>query len=116
MCCLRRETHHGTSAGVRREGHMVAHVAFDTLHSVDAASRNRLAARHDEHRGFAVFLRDVFVVWLVEGRGHLLRRLGDSPLGLPAIPFRKDLGMASIVFVIDNAALPELHSGLIVSR
>jgi hypothetical protein len=93
---------------------MVAHVAFDTLHSVDAASRSRLAAYRDEHRGLAAFRHPVFVVWIMEGRGHLLRRLGDHLLGLPAIPLRKDLGMASIVFVIGNAALPELQSGLIV--
>ena len=78
---------------------MVAHLAFDTPHPVNAPNRNRLAACHDEHRGLPAFRHHVFVVWFMEGRGYLLRRLGDPLLGLPAIPFRTDLGMASIVFV-----------------
>jgi hypothetical protein len=78
---------------------MVAHVAFDALHSVDAANRSRLAAYRGEPRTAAAFRRCVFVVWLMEERGPLLHYLGDHLLGLPAIPFRKDLGTASIVFV-----------------
>jgi len=78
---------------------MVAHLAFDTPRPINAANRNRLAACHDEHRGLAAFRYHVFMVWFMEGRGYLLRRLGDTLLGLAAIPVRTDLGMASIVFV-----------------
>lgn len=93
---------------------MVAHLAFDTPHPVNAASRNRLAAYHGEHRGLAAFLRRVFVVWFVEECGHFLRRLDGTFLGLPAIRSRENLGIASIIFVSGNAALPELPSGPIV--
>jgi len=89
-------------------------LAFNSLHSVDAADRSRVAAYRDEHRGIAVVLRRIFVVWLLEERHRLLRCLGSPLLGLSAIPFRKDLGTATIVFVTGNAALPELQSGLIV--
>jgi hypothetical protein len=93
---------------------MVDHLAFDTLHSIDAASCSRLAAYLDEHRDPATFRRSVFMDWFVEERRLLRRRLGNPLLGLPAIPFRKNLGTPSIVFVIGNAALPDLRSGLIV--
>ena len=90
---------------------MVAHVALDRLHSADAASGSRLAAYRDEHRDPAACRRGVFVGWLVDERGHLLRRLGDPLLDLPAIPFRKALGIASIVFVIGDAACLNLSPG-----
>ena len=93
---------------------MVDHLAFDTLHSIDAASCSLLAAYLDEHRDPATFRRSVFMDWLMEERGPVFRRLGDPLLGLPAISFWEDLGTPSIVFVIGNAALPDLHSGLIV--
>jgi hypothetical protein len=93
---------------------MVAYLAFDTSHSVNAASRNRLAAYRDEHLSFAGLRRRVFMVWFVEGRGHFVRGLGGTFLGLPAVRSRENLGIASIIFVIGNAALPELKSGVSV--